>query len=144
VPIGTSVENGDYLGRIDELRKVSAKIRFISFEPLLGSVAEADLREIHWAIVGGESGPQSRADDRGVGRRDRDGVSGGWHGILLQAVGRRSEESDRPDDVCYEGRTEMLFQRVSPVLLTRVDKEIEEFPTRPHQGRKPCNLLGKL
>jgi protein gp37 len=23
-------------------------------------VAEADLREIHWAIVGGESGPQSR------------------------------------------------------------------------------------
>jgi protein gp37 len=35
--LGTSVENGDYLGRIDELRKVGAKIRFISFESLLGS-----------------------------------------------------------------------------------------------------------
>jgi protein gp37 len=58
--LGTSVENADYLGRIDELRKIRAAIRFISFEPLLGSVAVADLSEIHWAIVGGESGPRSR------------------------------------------------------------------------------------
>jgi hypothetical protein len=44
-----------------------------------------------------------------------------------------------------ERKTEMLFQRVSPVLLGRVDKVIEEFPLRPHlEGRKPCNLLGKL
>src|SRR5260370_7179046 len=58
--MGTSVENADYLGRIDDLRKVSAAIRFISFEPLLGSVAAADLSEVHWVIVGGESGPRSR------------------------------------------------------------------------------------
>jgi protein gp37 len=58
--LGTSVESGDYLGRIEELRKVRAVVRFISFEPLLGSVAAADLRGIQWAIVGGESGPRSR------------------------------------------------------------------------------------
>jgi protein gp37 len=58
--LGTSVENADYLGRIDELRKVRASVRFVSFEPLLGSVAAADLANIHWAIVGGESGPRSR------------------------------------------------------------------------------------
>jgi protein gp37 len=58
--LGTSVESADYLARIDDLRRVNAAVRFISFEPLLGSVAEADLTGIHWAIVGGESGPRSR------------------------------------------------------------------------------------
>ncbi len=58
--LGTSVENAGYLDRIDELRKVRAAVRFISFEPLLGSVAQANLIGIHWAIVGGESGPRSR------------------------------------------------------------------------------------
>jgi protein gp37 len=58
--LGTSVENADYLTRIDDLRNVRAAVRFISFEPLLGSVAAADLRDIHWAIIGGESGPRSR------------------------------------------------------------------------------------
>jgi protein gp37 len=58
--LGTSVESWEYLGRIDELRKVNAAVRFISFEPLLGSVAAADLTGIQWAIVGGESGPRCR------------------------------------------------------------------------------------
>jgi protein gp37 len=58
--LGTSIESGDYLGRLDELRKVRAQVRFISFEPLLGSVGRADLSGIHWAIVGGESGPKAR------------------------------------------------------------------------------------
>jgi protein gp37 len=58
--LGASVESADYLDRIDDLRRVRAAVRFISFEPLLGSVAAADLAGIHWAIVGGESGPRSR------------------------------------------------------------------------------------
>lgn len=58
--LGTSVESADFLFRIDDLRNVKAAIRFISFEPLLGSVANSDLTNIHWAIVGGESGPRSR------------------------------------------------------------------------------------
>ena len=58
--LGTSVERADYLGRIDDLRKVDAAVRFVSFEPLLGAVARADLTGIQWAIVGGESGPRSR------------------------------------------------------------------------------------
>src|SRR5262245_24580793 len=58
--LGTSVEDDAVLKRIDALRLVPAKVRFISFEPLLGSVAAADLTEIHWVIVGGESGPRAR------------------------------------------------------------------------------------
>jgi protein gp37 len=58
--LGTSVESGEVLGRIDSLRLVPAAIRFISFEPLIGSVLGADLSGVHWAIVGGESGPGAR------------------------------------------------------------------------------------
>jgi len=54
--MGTTVENKDNIWRIDELKKVKCNIRFISFEPLLGSVGEVDLSGIHWAIIGGESG----------------------------------------------------------------------------------------
>jgi protein gp37 len=58
--LGTSVENDQVLYRVEEMRQVPATIRFISFEPLIGSVAAADLTGIHWAIVGGESGPKAR------------------------------------------------------------------------------------
>ena len=58
--LGTSVENANYLWRLEELRATRATIRFASFEPLLGPVGAADLNGIQWAIVGGESGPGSR------------------------------------------------------------------------------------
>ena len=58
--LGTSVENGATLDRLDHLRSTRAAVRFVSFEPLIGSVAEADLTHIDWAIVGGESGPRAR------------------------------------------------------------------------------------
>ncbi len=58
--LGVSVENSTFVKRIDSLRKVKAKIRFISFEPLIGPIGEINLAKIHWAIVGGESGNQAR------------------------------------------------------------------------------------
>lgn len=61
--LGTSVEDGRVLERLDDLRQVPAAIRFVSFEPLIGSVAGAELDDIQWAIVGGESGPNSRPMD---------------------------------------------------------------------------------
>lgn len=58
--LGTSVENAAYTKRIPVLREVPASIRFVSFEPLLGTVGRPNLKGIHWAIVGGESGPRAR------------------------------------------------------------------------------------
>jgi protein gp37 len=58
--LGTSVESAEYVGRIDALRDVPARVRFVSFEPLLGSVTPLNLRRVQWAIVGGESGPGAR------------------------------------------------------------------------------------
>lgn len=58
--MGTSVESALYVPRIDLLRKVPCKVKFVSFEPLLGSVGKVDLSGVSWVIVGGESGPHFR------------------------------------------------------------------------------------
>jgi protein gp37 len=58
--LGTSIEDSCVAHRLDDLRLTPAAIRFVSFEPLIGSVANADMSGIHWAIVGGESGPRAR------------------------------------------------------------------------------------
>jgi protein gp37 len=62
--MGVSVENTDYTFRIDHLRQTSAKTKFLSLEPLLGSLPNLNLKGIHWIIVGGESGPGARALQR--------------------------------------------------------------------------------
>lgn len=61
--LGTSVEDDRVAHRLDQLRAVSAAVRFVSFEPLIGSVSSANLTGIQWAIVGGESGPSARPMD---------------------------------------------------------------------------------
>jgi protein gp37 len=58
--MGVSVENEDYLWRVDHLRHTGAHLKFISIEPLLGPLGMLDLRGIDWVIVGGESGPGAR------------------------------------------------------------------------------------
>lgn len=59
--LGVSVENRRHgVPRIDHLRTVPARVRFLSVEPLLEDLGDLDLRGIHWVIVGGESGPKAR------------------------------------------------------------------------------------
>ena len=58
--MGVTVETADYQFRIDHLRRTSARIKFISLEPLLGPMPRLDLQNIDWVIVGGESGPRAR------------------------------------------------------------------------------------
>ena len=58
--LGVSVESAKTKHRIDVLRDIPARIRFLSIEPLIAEVGELDLRGIHWVIVGGESGPKAR------------------------------------------------------------------------------------
>lgn len=59
--LGVSVEDQKYgVPRIDHLRQVDAHIRFLSVEPLLEDLGEINLKDIHWVIVGGESGHKAR------------------------------------------------------------------------------------
>lgn len=57
---GVSVENDDYKFRVDLLRSIDSKVKFLSLEPLIGSINNLNLSRINWVIVGGESGPKAR------------------------------------------------------------------------------------
>jgi protein gp37 len=58
--LGVSVEDSRFKFRLDHLRRIDAKTRFVSLEPLIGPVDRLDLEDIHWVILGGESGPNNR------------------------------------------------------------------------------------
>lgn len=62
--LGVTVENATVKHRIDVLRNIESQIRFLSIEPLLGEMGELDLHNIHWVIVGGESGVSARPMDK--------------------------------------------------------------------------------
>jgi protein gp37 len=59
--MGVTIENNDYVGRADDLRKVNAAVKFLSLEPLLGPLPDLKLDGINWVIIGGESGPGARS-----------------------------------------------------------------------------------
>ncbi len=91
-----SVENRDYLWRIDHLRHTNARIKLLSVEPLLGPLGKINLTGIDWVIVGGESGPGARPMQANwvVDVRDqcqRSGVSfffKQWGGVQKKRYGR--------------------------------------------------------
>ncbi len=58
--MGVSIEDARVLSRVEDLQAVPAKVRFLSCEPLIGPLDDLPLEGIHWAIVGGESGPRAR------------------------------------------------------------------------------------
>jgi protein gp37 len=70
--MGVTVEAADYKYRIDYLRYARAKIKFLSFEPLLGDLGKLNLDEIDWVIAGGESGPGARPIEIGWVRNIRE------------------------------------------------------------------------
>ncbi len=61
--LGVTVENSKTIGRIDTLKQIPAKTKFISFEPLLSEIPQIDLTGIDWVIVGAESGHNARDFD---------------------------------------------------------------------------------
>jgi protein gp37 len=82
--LGTSVEDMRVARRVDDLRRIEqAAVRFVSAEPLLGSLNDLDLGGIDWVIGGGESGTGHRPVDPAwaSGLRDlciREGVAFFW------------------------------------------------------------------
>lgn len=88
--IGTSVENMAVSNRVDYIRDVEAKVKFLSCEPLLGSLHDLNITNIDWIVVGGESGSKARPIEEEWVRELRDKCSsrkikfffkqwGGWN-----------------------------------------------------------------
>ncbi len=61
--MGVSVEDNRVTDRVDHLRQTNAKTKFLSCEPLIGPLSDLNLENIHWVIVGGESGRTPRPMD---------------------------------------------------------------------------------
>ena len=97
--MGVSVESGEYKHRIDDLRQTGAHVKFLSLEPLLGSLGKLNLHGIDWVIVGGESGPGARPLDAEWVTEIRDqcirsGVAfffKQWGGVQKRKTGRTLE-----------------------------------------------------
>lgn len=94
--MGVSVENSDYLWRINHLKRTPARTKFLSLEPLLGPLDALNLAGISWAIVGGESGPGARPLEARWVRNIRDKCKKSkvafhfkqWGGTNKKAAGR--------------------------------------------------------
>lgn len=117
--IGTSVENQKYAPRVGLLARLPAAVRFVSAEPLLGSV---DLRpwlsrgDVQWVIAGGESGRAARPMNLDWARDLRDqSVYAGVAFFLKQLGGRRGKRSG--DEAMLDGRhwREYPKQKKEPV-----------------------------
>jgi protein gp37 len=67
--VGATVEDRPRKTRIEALRDLPAKVRFLSMEPLLEDVGPLNLRGIDWVIIGGESGGGARTFDIEAARR---------------------------------------------------------------------------
>ncbi len=95
--MGVTVEAAQYKDRIDYLRYTSARIKFLSLEPLLDDLGELDLSGIDWVIVGGESGPGARPIEADWVRSIRDQCRAGqvpfffkqWGGVNKKKAGRK-------------------------------------------------------
>jgi protein gp37 len=111
--MGVSVENEEVLWRVDDLRKVPARIRFLSCEPLLGPLETLALDRIHWVIVGGESGPGARP------------MQQEWVTSIL--------------DRCREQRVAFFFKQWGGVRKGKAgrilgNRTYDEFPTSTYAG----------
>lgn len=112
--LGVSVENRRFYSRIDELRKVSATVLFLSIEPLLGPMPDLPLDGIRWVIVGGESGPGFRPFNLEWARQIRDRcVERGISFFLKQKSGLQPKRLDR----LLDGREWNEFPKVSVPYL---------------------------
>ena len=93
VVLGTSIENNRWLHRADLLRDTPAAVRFISAEPLLGSVKTLDLTNIDQVIVGGESGPGHRPFDMEWAREVRDNAVASGTAFFMKQIGSFKNET---------------------------------------------------
>src|SRR5438477_3960735 len=109
--MGVSVENADYVDRIDDLRTTGAAVKFLSIEPLLGPLPQLKLKNIDWVIVGGESGHRARPMDPAWVTNIRDQCSrAGVAFFFKQWGGKNKKKAGR----ILDGRTYDAMPETAP------------------------------
>ena len=123
--MGVSVENKDYLYRIEDLHHTGAQVKFLSIEPLLGPLPKLKLRGIDWVIVGGESGPGARPMNPDWVRHVRDCCLNAsvpfffkqWGGTVKSRTGRVLDGQTWDE---MPGGARMVVYDPLPILATMV------------------------
>lgn len=118
--LGVSVENQNYVRRIQYLREVSVSVRFLSCEPLL-SALKLDLTDIDWVIVGGESGQKHRPMKLEWAQEIRDKCNAEKVAFFFKQVGGRTPKAG--------GR--LLDDRIWDEMPIAWEKHIREWGTAP-------------
>ena len=122
--MGVSVENDRVVGRVRDLATVPAKVRFLSCEPLIGPLARLPLRNIHWVIVGGESGPGARyMNPEWVDSIHRQCIRSGTAFFFKQWGGVRKHKTGR----LLNGRT---YDEMPLVSITPAKSESQAYAMR--------------
>ena len=91
--LGVTVEKRRMEGRLNHLRKIPCRRRFVSFEPLLESVADVSLDGIDWAIVGGESGRRPRPFKGDWARQIRENCARSGTAFFFKQWGGRNKKA---------------------------------------------------
>lgn len=119
--LGVSIEDSAALIRLKHLQQTHASVRFVSFEPLVGSIGSVDLSGIHWAIAGGESGPKARMVDPAWIRELRDQcVAAGVAFFFKQWGGRTPKAGGNTLD----GRKWLDYPKVPGVDLKNLERPV--------------------
>ncbi|WP_338032942.1 phage Gp37/Gp68 family protein [Dehalogenimonas alkenigignens] len=112
--MGVTVENQDYIWRLEKLKKVPAAVKFVSCEPLLGQL-NLPLEDLDWVIVGGESGPGARTMDLNWVREIRDQCSLVKLPFFLKQLGgtrnKRGEQLALLDGQLWKELPEILLMK---------------------------------
>lgn len=115
--MGVSVEDDRVYDRIHDLREVPAAVRFLSLEPLIGSCENLPLEGIHWAIVGGESGPRARPMKKEWAISIRNQCQAAnvafffkqWGGVRKHTTGRTLEGKTYDEMPTQRGQNELVL-----------------------------------
>lgn len=128
--LGVSIENQNYVDRLDYLRKIPVSVRFISCEPLLGAL-KLDLTGIHWVIVGGESGQKYRPMQLSWAEDIRDQCESGGVAFFFKQVGGRTPKAG--------GR--LLDNEIWDEMPDAWNRHIQKWGTLPFKTAKRSEKL---
>lgn len=126
--LGTTIGHASQLGRLNILRSVPARTRFLSMEPLISQFPSLDLSGVDWVITGGESGLHLRDEKTRAAR-----------GLAIQEGGRwlphptRSDIVRRIDADCRRQGVAHWFKQWGGIRPNSAGnlldgREIHEFP----------------
>jgi protein gp37 len=114
--LGVSVEDNRVAWRSHDLRATNAMVRWISAEPLIGSLNAVSLTDFDWVVAGGESGKHARPMDLDWARDLRDRCTSAGVAFFLKQLGGAHDKRGG-DKAVLDGRRWTEYPVVNPAII---------------------------